>query len=240
MGGCPPKLFQAGQGRERNPAQGPGWPNEPVQGPSCLLCSRAPGSEGFWGPWDPTQASESTAIRLASEGERECAEKRRPGAPRNHPLSTRTSSPSGPSGRMGWWTGSRADAAEARPPGSSPPPGGTQALRSPSVPRRLRLALTHLCAHQVGPLRQDSGASPHTQGQGQEGAGGGNAPHPPCPGGGSTAFPSPTPAWGPRESWQGPCTVIGAGRRLPARTGGTQGVGSGHRVLTCAEHFVCK
>lgn len=77
MGGCPPKLFQAGQGRERNPAQGPGWPNEPVQGPSCLLCSRALGSEGFWGPWDPTQASsESTAVRLGLRaGKRVCREK---------------------------------------------------------------------------------------------------------------------------------------------------------------------
>lgn len=118
---CPPKPFQAGQGREKNPAQGPGWSNEPVQGPRCLLYSRVLGSEGFWGPWDPTQAySESTAIHVGLQGGRGVCREERPGAPKNHPQSTRTSSPSGPSGQMGWWTGSPGQCSGGQAPREQP------------------------------------------------------------------------------------------------------------------------
>lgn len=109
--------------------------------------------------------------------------------------------------------------------------------------RRPRLALTHLCAHQAGPLRWDSGASPHTRGGGRRGQEVGMPAPRALQEGAPLSFPPHwlRHVWDPGESWQGPCTVTGAGRRLPARTGGAgEGVGSRCCVHICAERFVCE
>lgn len=59
------------------------------------------------------------------------------------------------------------------PQGAAHPPPARRCNTGSEKPqresRRPRLALTHLCAHQAGPLRWDSGASPHTRGGGRRG-----------------------------------------------------------------------
>lgn len=180
---------------------------------------------------------------LASKGEGEFAGKKgqvprktTPSPPGPRPLRD-------PAAKWAGGRGPRANAVEARPPGSSPRTGGTQAPRSPSESRRPRLALTHLCAYQVGPPETGQwGLSPHP-GAGAGGGGGGNAPPNRALEEGAPLSPPPDrlrDAWGPGKSWQGPCTVTGAGRQLPARTGGTRGLGFRQHVLSCAEQFVCK